>query len=343
MKKILLSSFVALGIGAVSFAQVPEMKSRSLVIKFTETWCGPCGGWGWDLAEQIIGDLGDKGYYIGAMGSSSPSSMNANCYSAFQYNYPISGYPTFIVNDADGGYYLSTISPIYNSFYSTTPDASPAGKFTIDGSTLTVAAKTKFWANVDGEYYISALLVEDKVLASQNGRSGTVEHHHILRGSLNSDLSPWGQLLHNGSITNGTEYDKVFTYTIPDGFVKENLEVLLVVYKKEAGKYKFVNTMMAKKATTSNDKINQNIANVNLYPNPVIAEDVKVDISLVQSSNLSINVVDINGRIVYTVPSQNYVAGNNTIVIPSSQFSKGMFFVNIAGENIKHNTSFIVR
>lgn len=46
MRKFLLIAGLALSASTISFAQVPEMKSRSPVIKFTETWCGPCGTWG---------------------------------------------------------------------------------------------------------------------------------------------------------------------------------------------------------------------------------------------------------------------------------------------------------
>ncbi|HHB79571.1 MAG TPA: hypothetical protein ENK85_10105, partial [Saprospiraceae bacterium] len=55
MKKILLL-LLAVGISYLAQAQEVPQTQSSLIIKKTASWCPPCGGWGWDLFEQLIDD-----------------------------------------------------------------------------------------------------------------------------------------------------------------------------------------------------------------------------------------------------------------------------------------------
>jgi len=341
MKRELLALTIATGIALSASAQVPEKKSRSLVLKFTETWCGPCGDWGWSLAESIIGDIGDKGYYVGVMGSSSPATMNANCYGAFESNYPVTGYPTFIVNDEDGGYYLSTVQSKYNTFAGTVPLASPAGIASISGNTISVSTKTKFWSAASGEFYLAAFVVEDKVMAEQNGQSGVVEHHHLMRGSMMPDNSPWGQSLANGTVAVNTEISKSFSMTIPSHWNKSNLSVMLAVYKKESGKYKFINAMKATSGTTSVAAI-AGMSEVTLYPNPSRDGKATLRVTLEASASLRVAVTDLTGRKVYAADARTYQQGVNEIAIPAATLPNGMYTVSLYSDKGVKNQPLVI-
>lgn len=342
MNKPLLTFFLAAGIATSAVAQVPELKSRSLVLKFTENWCGPCGAWGWDLAEDVIGDVGDKGYYIGVMGSSSPGTMNANCYAAFESNYTVTGYPTFIVNDADGGYSLSGIQSLYSSYYTTTPVASTAGAISLSGNTLSVVAKTRFWSATSGEYYLSAFVVEDKVMAAQASQSGLVAHHNLLRGSMMPDKSPWGQQLATGTIAANTELLKAFSMTIPDGWNKENLSVILAIYKKEGGKYKFINTIKATNGNVTSVEEVAGLAGLTLYPNPSHADHTWLALSLEEAGTLRVTVTDITGRKVYATGDQRYAKGDSRIAIPTAALPGGVYAVSVRSDKGVSTRSLVI-
>ncbi|RQO30708.1 hypothetical protein DBR32_08235 [Taibaiella sp. KBW10] len=339
MKKLIFT-FLCAGAVATTQAQTPEMKSRSLVCKFTETWCGPCGSWGWNLANQVIPDLGDNGFYVGVMGSSTPATMNANCYNAFESNFPIGGYPTFIVNNDDGGTSFSGVRALYNNFAATTAVASPAAYFNISGTTLTVNAKSKFWTATSGEYYLSAFVVEDKVLATQNGQSGTVEHHYLLRGSMLDNHSPWGVQLANGSVNANAEYSQDFTMTLASGWRTDNISVLLVIYKKEGTKYKFVN---AAKAGASPTSVNHKtiLSGISVFPNPS-SSTANLALSLTDSRKLSLKVTDMTGRVVYSQSARYFAAGTNNVSIPVQMLAGGTYQVSVMGEGIYGNTSLVV-
>jgi hypothetical protein len=331
---------ILLCLAVSSYAQTPEKKSRAVVFKFTETWCGPCGDWGWQTAEETIAQLGDKGYYIGVMGSSSPSTMNANCYSSFESNYNVPGYPTFLVKEDQSSYTSSQVMALVNAFAATTPAASPAANFTISGNTLNVTAKAKFWAATTGEYYMAAFLVEDGIMASQNGQSGTVAHHHIMRGSMETNLSPWGQLLANGSVANNAEFTKNYSIALDPSWVKAKLEVYVVIFKKNAGKYEFVNAIKGKSGTTSIADI-QGLESATLFPNPTEGA-THLQTSLKEAMNLSIRVTDPLGRVVYTSGQLKLQAGTNDLTIPTEGFSNGIYMVSLISDKGQMTTQRLV-
>jgi hypothetical protein len=252
-------------------AQTPVKESKSVVWKFTETWCVPCGSWGWTTANSVISDIDTKGYYVGVMGSSSPNSMNANCYDVFANNFPVTGYPTFVVNNTDGGYDFSAIKPIYTAFATSEAVASAAGFIQIENSTISVSTKTKFWSNTNGDYYIAAYIIEDKVKAGQASQTGIVDHHFLMRGTMMSDNSPWGQSLSSGAIAENTEIIKSFSLDFDTTlWNKENISVLLVIYKKEGNNYNVVNSIKAISGSTNINNIS-GVETLTLYPNPLLS------------------------------------------------------------------------
>lgn len=340
MKKISLFALIALGTVTSVSAQTPEKKSKAIVFKLTETWCGPCGSWGWQTAEEVISQLGDKGYYIGIMGSSSPSSMNANCQSAFQNNYSIPGYPTFLVKEDVNSQYSSQVMSLVNAFAATTPVASPAAKYSISGSTLNVTAKAKFWSAASGEYYLSAFVVEDGVMAAQNGQTGTVAHHHLMRGSMATDLSPWGQMVATGSVAINAEFSKTFSIAIKPEWKKEKLEVYVVIYKKNGTHYEYVNGAKALSGTTSIAEI-QGLESAQLFPNP--SEGVThLQVAVKEAMGLQIRVTDPLGREVYASGQLKLIPGTNNMDIPSDRFANGVYMVSLIADDGKTSTQRLV-
>src|ERR1700752_2435008 len=86
--------------GAPSITVAEE--NTALVNKFTATWCGPCGSWGWDLFENVIEENANDAIYMGTYSSSSPSYDNTDFYNTIAdtfYNSfaPGKGIPAFCV------------------------------------------------------------------------------------------------------------------------------------------------------------------------------------------------------------------------------------------------------
>ncbi len=337
-KAFLFIALSGLSIGSLK-AQTPEKKSRAVVFKFTETWCGPCGAWGWNLANNIIDSIGDNGYYVGVMGSSD-TALDANCWSPFQNNFILDGYPTFVVNDVKALTFFSTIKGKYETFAATEPLASPAGFASISGNNIAVSTKTKFWSAANGEFYLAAFLIEDKVRATQVGQTGIVEHHFLMRGSMMPDFSPWGELLTSGAIAANTEFNKTFSMPLKPGWVKSNISVLLVVYKKVNDKYVLVNAVKAKNQPTGITAL-QSVPGIAVFPNPV-SHQVNLQMSLSQATELTISVSDITGREMYRMPRALYKEGESTIQLPASHLVNGIYNIRIDNSRTSTYKRFVV-
>lgn len=336
-KAFLLLVLFELGIFSVK-AQTPEKKLRAVVFKFTETWCGPCGAWGWNLANKVVDSIGDNGYYVGVMGSS--DTLNANCWSPFQTNFILNGYPTFVVNDVKSLDFFSSIKGKYEQFAATEPLASPAGYASISGNSISVTAKAKFWSAANGSFYLAAFLIEDKVKAGQVGQTGIVEHHFLMRGSMMPDFFPWGESLASGAIAANTEYSKTFTMPLNPSWIKSNISVLLVVYKKVNDKYALVNAVKAQNQATGVDELNLE-SNIAVFPNPA-TNQINLQMSLARAAELEIAVCDITGREVGKVPHAIYKEGKNAIQIPTFNLANGIYNIRVDGKGTKIYKRFVV-
>lgn len=72
----------------------------------------------------------------------------------------------------------------------------------------------------------------------------------------------------------------------------------------------------------------ENAMGLNLYPNPSSGA-VNIAFTLSSKENISVNVVDMLGRVVESIPTQQYAAGNNTLTIGQQTYQAGIYFVNI--------------
>lgn len=80
-----------------------------------------------------------------------------------------------------------------------------------------------------------------------------------------------------------------------------------------------------------NDPLFDN-SSVSIYPNPVTIS-LKVDYSLIQNSNIKINITNINGAIIYTQNEGSKFKGQHTSVVNLNSLNSGTYFVNIIAGN----------
>lgn len=87
---------------------------------------------------------------------------------------------------------------------------------------------------------------------------------------------------------------------------------------------------------------NENIHLVELYPNP--ADDfVNVVFSATSSSDVTIQVIDLNGKVLKTTPVNNVFEGNNFIQLNVSNLASGIYMVNIDAGSTKVVKKLIVK
>jgi hypothetical protein len=81
---------------------------------------------------------------------------------------------------------------------------------------------------------------------------------------------------------------------------------------------------------------------VKLYPNPVTAGNLWLQINSANNENLEIEVWDMTGKLKKKVECQT-VAGTMTISIDVADFSSGVYLINVMGDYVPYKNRFIVK
>ncbi len=223
-----------------------------IVFKITGETCYYCGAWGW----QAWIDLADA-YPNGAalvwanygVGFSDAEFRNQEINPTME---PIEnmfedggGKPNFATNGVDYSTNDGSAKSAADAFIQTTPDVAAVMKSNLEGDKLTVNTDVKFFADLSGDYYVGAYVIENKAVGDQAGPAGAngpVEHHYVMRGSMTT--SAWGVKL-TSSAKEGDLFTQEFEATIPSNYKKENLSYGIIIWKKVGTKYEFVNAYSA--------------------------------------------------------------------------------------------------
>jgi hypothetical protein len=259
MKKLLLA-FLAFGLvfsackkddDAGDAGLSPSQTQNGFAINYTATWCGHCGDWGAPLIHDYA-DAAPNGVAICAHGSNDP--MNNSLYSSFSSDRTTGGgIPSFWVGDektTSGGAMTALLG-----------QAATAGvdyDYSVEGTTMTVNTKTKFFAAGTGQYYLSVLVLEDGIDGSssagsyaQGGTSNSYpnddyKHDFVLRAAATSG-NAYGELISTDPAKD-SEVDKTYTITLDATW--KNPYAVCIIWKYDASsgapEFKYINALKKK-------------------------------------------------------------------------------------------------
>jgi hypothetical protein len=290
MKKILLllTAFGVIGANAQSY-NIPTTH-KTLVLKFTADWCGPCGEWGWVNMEQLITDSkngttncipvavhnNSSNQAVLQLGSGYGSFFNGILDVAY------TGIPSFAV----GGHNMNQVyaSSVESQVSSVTSSAAEvnigfAPKWT-SATAVTVDTRTQFFSTATGNYSVGVYMYEDNIMAQQYqpdspGGSGgyrSQSHMHILRQPSSSGVSGMGsgngQTISGTSFTSSSSFDNTFNLTIPSMDNKANITLFAVVWKKNGSKWDVANVNNISSWPAGVNNVNNAEVIQGIYPNP---------------------------------------------------------------------------
>jgi hypothetical protein len=309
--------FAASGLQGQEVAEVQQ----SLITKRTATWCPYCGGWGWDFFDALETNVSDKAVLVAAHFGGSTLENPVSL--AWVNNLGGSSQPRFYVdnemqsvNSGNQATALVVIKDKVDANAAKQPVANVGMQTSWSGADLSVQAKAKFFQSAEGAYYLGIYLVEDKVLANQAGQSGQVEHSRILRGSVTS--AEFGDLLAEGSIAAGTEFDKAYTVDLA-AYVVDNLDLVGVIWKKEGSLYQAVNVWKidAKPTVASVAEAKKLPGSAVLQPNPATGGDVFMSLRLDSPQECEIFLYNALGQQAGQIFSGHLPAGEHWLPISS--------------------------
>ncbi len=336
-KKLLLFSLLFI-FSLQIFAQVPQ-EQRSLLIKVSATWCPPCGGWAWDMFENLVEDNQDNAvlitaHYSGDLFNVSADEMAANVNAAFQ--------PSFFLNNVhqsitsgNASTKRTTIKDAVDANALEMPLANVGINVTHIASTeeLQFNTTTKFFQDATGEYYVASYIVENEVVNQQAGQGADAIHEKILRGSVTSET--FGELVVNGAVATGAEVEHNNTITIDADWNIDHLEFVSIIWKKENDEYQFVNANITTDFTigVGADDLNTLVSAMKVHPT-VTSTTANVTIDLENEiQNATLELYDFSGKKVEVIFQGQIGIGNSTFTIEkSSGMTKGMYLVVLQTE-----------
>ncbi|HNF71184.1 MAG TPA: Omp28-related outer membrane protein [Chitinophagaceae bacterium] len=317
MKK--LFTLMVLGAALSTQAQVTR---NVLIEEYTGTWCPNCPD-GHDTLKKNLQDHPGRLVIIGM--------HNADAYTipyetTMENAMQVSGFPRATI-DRDSfpsaNYFamsrwfwsdaiadrLNVPSPVeiklYPSFNGTTRQ-------------LTVKVDYTFKAAVNEETRLTCVLLQDSILDSQAGATGTYVHKDVCRAVLSGN--DWGDANHPASVAANSSYSKTYTYTIPTTWNAQNITVAAFINKK-IGTTPVLSTgtevlnaaeafIGHPTATSMTDILHTQVGEV--YPNPVQSLGA-LDFSLAKDAHVKAVITDLRGAQIKVLCDGMRTAGEHSV------------------------------
>ena len=223
-----------------------EFIRRSLVMRFTADWCGNCPSMA-SVLYDVQKELPDKIEVLSVHESGSGLASGAS--RLLTDHYDIYAWPTGLIdcrtrlkNERPSTMIMNIKNAIENieDTYDTVTGAS--WNSSVKGNKVNL--DLSLYIKESGTYKVTALLVEDGIVGFQedytNGSSDNYEHNGVVRDSFTEAT---GDIF-----TVSGEWEKKnlsYSMTIPDGYVRNNLKIVVYIQRKDQDSYYVDNTASA--------------------------------------------------------------------------------------------------
>ena len=326
-------------------AQEISTEQWSLVTKKTADWCTFCGSWGWTFNKNINADQADKPTVVWSShfsgGLSTPTSQ------AIIDNMPQSnGQPIFFINNDNMNVSSGNMTAKrdeFNIILETTASfpafAGVGSSAVFDGTKITNTAKVKFLVDLNsdaggGEYWLASYLVDDILVAFQQSQGNNAEHQNVLLHSFNGN-DHFGENIVNGSVAADQEFfaqgelDFSGEANIPD--YTDGYSVVTILWSRVGDKLTPFN--LNQQSVSGVSSTNDVLENISITAFHLGSGQVDINVTSDKvMSGATINLFDINGRIVASKSNVTIKEGNNQVIFDAQNLTLGTYVVNIQSE-----------
>ena len=219
-----------------------EEQNMSLITKFTGTGCSPCGSSGYTKFEGFKEQYKGKATFLAfRSGVSMPNYYQAKTAIADEFALRTST-PSFSYN------YIQDDSKQVMNHIDAPVIANSNYNLSISGDMLNLKTTTKFFKNVSGDYFILPYVVVNGIVGYQNNHPDSPNTKldknvaGIAHPTTFIQLEYLGYTIGAGKILKGYTANLDFEYKVDPSWDKDKIEVVLVLLKRENGKYTFVNS-----------------------------------------------------------------------------------------------------
>lgn len=219
-----------------------QEKNMSLITKFTGTGCAPCGSSGYTKFEAFKDQYKGKATFLAfRSGVSMPNYYQAKKALSDEFGLRTST-PSFSYN------YIQDDSKQIMTHVNSEVIANSNYDLSVSGDVLNLETTTKFFKTVNGEYMVLPYVVVNGIVGYQKNHpdSPSTKLDKNVAGVANpttfSSKEYLGYTVGKGKIAKGYTVNLDFEYQINPSWDKDKIEVVMVILKKENGKYSFVNS-----------------------------------------------------------------------------------------------------
>lgn len=207
-----------------------DFARRSLAMRFTADWCGYCPY----MAQAFETARSRMSGRLEVVSLHGDGGLEMTGVTALANKYKVSGYPSGIVDGRASIPNYSNTSVTAQAAVDVAEELhafrTPYVGIEVNSSTVTskIEAEITLYVKEAASYKLTVLLLEDDIIAYQNGVSNanSYEHDHVARLALTSITGDTVSIDEDYTIWNGT-----FTGTIPSKCKKDNLRLLVYVNK----------------------------------------------------------------------------------------------------------------
>lgn len=211
-----------------------SFKHRILLVDHTGNTCGYCPQMMKALKEiEESGDFDGKYYEAMSHSYSNTDPAFSGAAATISSHYGLQGYPTLTYNfyhPTSSSYNAEHIKGQINALWKESADAGIAASTNLAAKSVVVNAEVK--AAVDGEYSITAWLLEDGIYAKQTNATDEWMNTHnnaIRQAATTSPLTGYEL----GTLKTGETAEQILNLTIArDTWNRDNMKVMLIVSKK---------------------------------------------------------------------------------------------------------------
>ncbi len=225
----------------------PSSEKHALAGDFTGTWCPWCGEWGAPEFEAMIDLAGAKVVPMGIHVTDEMTTGESTAIEAY-YNAEgiVTGYPTLYVwNQTSFSVGSAGASAVDAETASLTAEAGAIAAVKDLGDNVQIDVSAQLFAEVTGDYYVAAYLMENGVIYDQETATMGVlvdyAHDHVIRASSNG--SCWGEQWVFAAGQSGQTFSKSYTIEKNASWKMEDLYCIAIVWKYDSStsKYTFIN------------------------------------------------------------------------------------------------------
>jgi len=203
-----------------------EFWHKSLAMKFTATWCGPCAIMA-NSMEKAIALYPNK---IEEINIHNDADFPFGGYSGIASIFYVNSFPSVFVdfrsrvynNDNAPSLLVEAVKETESNYPTKTGISFTS---TVTGNTLDL--DIKLYVKEKGDYKVTAVLLEDGLVAAQNGAGDNFVHNHTARIAI-SDIT--GDAF--STTINNMTVEKSYSVTLPSSYDKDNLRILVYVLKQ---------------------------------------------------------------------------------------------------------------